>query len=330
MALNKMQYESIIKGYERTRDRNRHLASERHELIYNRIPGYKELSESVADISASLALAVINGEEGAMDKVRTSLRAITERKHKMLQDFGYPADYLEPIYDCTDCKDTGFLSDANSLKTKCHCFRNQEIELLYDQSNIREVIAAENFNSLSYQYYQGEDLDRFEKAVDICKNFVQNFVHDYHNLFFYGTVGTGKSFLSGCIANELLQKGNSVIYFSASRLFETLAHYSFDNNLKEALYDFYDDLYNCDLVIIDDLGTEMTNSFVSSQLFACLNERHLRKNATIISTNLSLEELRDRYSDRVFSRITSNYELCKLTGPDIRMLKKRSANSLNS
>ncbi len=330
MALNKMQYDSIIKGYERTRDRNRYLAEERRELVYKHIPDYRQLDESVANVSVSLARLVIDGEEDAMSKARASLQNISARKKKLLADFGYPEDYLEPIYDCPDCKDTGFLTDAEGLKSKCHCFRSQEIELLYDQSNIREMMATENFSSLSYSYYQGEDLDRFEKAVNICKNFVQNFVHDYHNLFFYGTVGTGKSFLSGCVAKELLQKGCSVIYFSASRLFETLAHYSFDSNLKEALYDFYDDLYNCDLVIIDDLGTEMTNSFVSSQLFACLNERHLRKNATIISTNLSLGELRDRYSDRVFSRITSNYELCKLTGPDIRMLKKRSANSLNS
>lgn len=325
MALNKMQYESIIKGYEQTRDRNRHLAEERRNIIYARVPGYQELDESVAGISASLTRLVIDGEENAMQKVHSSLHDISMRKKRLLTDAGYPEDYLEPIYDCPDCQDTGFFTDEEGLKKKCHCFRSQEITLLYDQSNIREIIGAENFSTLSYAFYRGEDLERFQKAVNICKDFIQNFKQDYHNLFFYGTVGTGKSFLSGCVANELLQKGYSVIYFSASRLFETLAHYSFNNNLKEALYDFYDDLYKCDLVIIDDLGTEMTNSFVASQLFSCLNERHLRKNATIISTNLSLEELRDRYSDRVFSRITSNYTLCKLTGPDIRMLKKRNA-----
>ncbi len=330
MALNKMQYESIIKGYERTRDRNRHLAEERRNLIYKNVPAYKELDESVASVSVSLTKLVIDEEENAMQKVRSSLQDISMRKKQLLLQAGYPADYLEPLYDCPNCQDTGFLPNTDGFKKKCHCFRNQEIALLYNQSNIREVIATENFSTLSYDFYHEEDLKRFQKAVNICKDFVQNFKQDYHNLFFYGTVGTGKSFLSGCIANELLQKGCSVIYFSASRLFETLAHYSFDNNMKEALYDFYNDLYNCDLVIVDDLGTEITNSFVSSQLFACLNERQLRKNATIISTNLSLEELRNRYSDRVFSRITSNYELCKLTGPDIRMLKKRSANSLNS
>lgn len=133
--------------------------------------------------------------------------------------------------------------------------------------------------------------------------------------------------MSGCIASELLQSGHSVIYFSASGLFDTLARYTFDARAKEALSGFYEDIYSCDLLIIDDLGTEMTNTFVASQLFSCLNERHLRKNSTIISTNLSLEELRDRYSDRVFSRITSHYDLCKLTGPDIRMCKKRMQNA---
>ena len=155
---------------------------------------------------------------------------------------------------------------------------------------------------------------------------MQNFKEDYHNLFFYGTVGTGKSFLSGCIAKELLETGNSVIYFSASGMFELLAMYSFDA-VKESLYGLYDDLYDCDLLIIDDLGTEITNNFVTSQLFSCLNQRHLRQKATLISTNISLEELRDRYSDRIFSRITSSFTLCKLTGPDIRILKRRMANT---
>jgi len=330
VALNKTQYDSIIKEYEQIRDRNRYIAEERRSRIYSLLPKYRELDESVATVSVSLAKLVIDGNEEALQNSRSALQDISFQKRELLLQAGYPLDYLDPVYTCSDCCDTGFITEENGLKQKCHCFRNREISLLYDQSNIQQILSAENFSTLSYSYYQGEDLERFQKATNICKHFVQNFEQDYHNLFFYGTVGTGKSFLSGCIANELLQKGYSVIYFSASGLFDTLARYTFDNGLKESLYDFYDDLYNCDLVIIDDLGTEMTNSFVSSQFFACLNERQLRRNATIISTNLSLEELRNRYSDRVFSRITSNYELCKLTGPDIRMLKKRSANSLNA
>ena len=325
MPLSNAQYESIIKEYEQIQNRNRYLLKERRAQIYHQLPEYQELESSVGNMSVSLAKLMLDGDEDALDKLRTSLKEIASRKKILLTNAGYPADYLEPIYDCPDCQDTCYITASSGLKEKCPCFHRREIALLYEQSNIQEMISRENFSTLSYEYYQGEDLDRFKKCVKICLNFVQNFKQDYHNLFFYGTVGTGKSFLSGCIAKELLQNGHSVIYFSSTGLFDTLARYSFDTKSKEALYNFYKDLYNCDLVIIDDLGTEVTNSFVTSQLFSLLNERHLGRRSTIISTNLSLEELRDRYSDRVFSRITSNYTICKLTGPDIRMYKKRAA-----
>lgn len=276
----------------------------------------------------------MDGEEEALQLLHEKLKDLGVQKGELLKKAGFPEDFLSPVYDCPDCQDTGYLpmkegesGDEYSSPKKCHCFRRQEITMLYEQSNIQSMIEKENFSTLSFDYYQGEDLKRFQEAVRISLDFVQNFKQDYQNLFFYGTVGTGKSFLSGCIARELLQQGLSVIYFSASGLFDTLARYSFDVKAKETLYNFCKDLYNSDLVIIDDLGTEITNSFVTSQLFACLNERVLGKKSTIISTNLSLEELKERYSDRIFSRITSNFTLCKLTGPDIRLYKKRRRNN---
>ena len=323
MALKEAQYQTIIKSYEHLRDRNRALEEERRKTVYEQIHSYEELDSDVATISASLARELLEGDESALSRLHTRLEEIAAKKKALLVSHGYPEDYLAPIYTCPDCRDTGYIDGEDGLRVKCHCFRNQEIALLYEQSNIRNLLATENFSTLSYRYYEGEDLALFEKAVDTCKSFVENFKNDYRNLFFYGTVGTGKSFLSGCVANELLKSGNTVLYFSAQNLFETLARYSFEEKSKEALYNFYDDLYNCDLVIIDDLGTELTNAFVTTQLFACLNERHLRKKATIISTNLSLEELHNRYSDRVFSRIVNQYKLCKLSGPDIRILRKR-------
>ena len=327
MSLTNAQYNSIMNDYEQTRDRNRHLTEQRRREVYTKLPEYGRLDESVGELSVAQAKLLLNGDDEALTRLRLSLKDISRRKKELLVSAGYPADYLEPVYTCPDCKDTGYIEGDNGLRKKCHCFHQQELDILYEQSHIRDMIASENFSSLSFEYYQGEDLAHFRKCVDVCHNFVQNFKQDYHNLFFYGTVGTGKSFLSGCIASELLQSGHSVIYFSASGLFDTLARYTFNAGAKEALSGFYEDIYSCDLLIIDDLGTEMTNTFVASQLFSCLNERHLRKNATIISTNLSLEELRDRYSDRVFSRITSHYDLCKLNGPDIRMCKKRMQNA---
>lgn len=327
MALSNSQYEVITKGYERTRDRNRSLTESRRARICQAIPEYLELTDAVSTLSAGSARRLLEGEDGVLSSLHQELAKIAARQRQLLSEHGFPADYLDPIYDCPDCRDTGYLTRDSGLKEKCHCFRQQEIAILYAQSNIQDMIERENFSTLSYEYYQGDDLRRFEAAVDISRRFIQNFREGYHNLFFYGTVGTGKSFLSGCIASELLHQGHSVIYFSASGLFDMLARYTFDGKSREAVRDLCEDLYGCDLLIVDDLGTEITNSFVTSQLFSCLNERRLRGRSTLISTNISLEELRDRYSDRIFSRITSSFTLCKLTGPDIRILKKRRSNA---
>lgn len=319
MALTKSQYEWIRRSYEEKQNRNHRLLLERREQLYSAIPEYRTLEEAMGSLSIERAHALIDGDTSKANALKAKFQILSDRKKSLLTGNGLDEDYLSPTYECPDCQDTGYIDGE-----KCHCFRQLEISILYEQSNIEEMIAKENFSTLSYEYYKGEDLTRFENAVNISKDFVSGFKNHYQNLFFYGTVGTGKSFLSGCIAGELLSNGHSVIYFSSNGLFENLARYSFDTKSKETLYNFYKDLYNCDLVIIDDLGTEVTNSFVTSQLFGLLNERHLRQKSTIISTNLSLEELRDRYSDRIFSRITSNYTICKLTGPDIRIYKRIS------
>ncbi len=322
MGLNKQQYDQIIRGYELTRDKNRYISAERRKKVYAKIPPYRILDESLGGIASKRVRLAIEGDESALSDLHEEINKISIKKKLLLSDGGFPADFLDPIYDCPDCHDTGYITDPDGLKTKCHCFRDREIEILYDQTNIREALAENNFDALSYDFQEGEDLVHFKKAVKVCREFVQNFEQDYHNILFYGTVGTGKSFLSGCIANEIILKGRSVLYFSAEKLFEDLAYYSFGHEHKDELYDFYSDLYNADLLIIDDLATEVSNAFVSTQLFSCINERHLRKKATIISTNLNLDELRDRYSDRVFSRISNNYKLCKLVGKDVRLIKR--------
>ena len=327
MALSNSQYESITREYERTRDKNRHILDARREEIYQKLDGYRELEESVGSLSSAAARLVLEGDDTAPAKLHDQLKELAAKRANLLTDAGFPADYLDPIYLCRACEDTGYILTPEGTRQKCQCFRQKELSVRYAQSNLQDLIRRENFSTLSYEYYQGEDLQHFKAAVELSKKFVENFNQVYRNLFFYGTVGTGKSFLSGCIANELLQAGASVIYFSASGLFERLALYAFDTKEKEALHAFYADLYGCDLLIIDDLGTEVTNNFVTSQLFSCLNERWLRCRPVIISTNLSLEELRDRYSDRIFSRITSGFSLCKLTGPDIRIYRKRQANA---
>ena len=321
MALTNSQYNTIMKTYEEKQLILRQELDAKITYINEHVPGYKNLSDQISSLAIKQAFLLLEEDTEDNTAFKNTMTNLRNEKRKLLTDAGFSADYLEPHYDCPDCKDTGYIG-----LEKCHCFKQQIINLLYRQSNIHEMLKETNFSNLSYEYYEGEDLIRFENAVNTCKDFIDCFNSDYHNLFFYGTVGTGKSFLSGCVAKELIDQGKSVIYFSSTGLFEKLSALSFDYNAKEDKAELYEDLYSCDLLIIDDLGTELTNNFSSSQFFSCLNERILRKKSFIISTNLSLQELRDRYSDRIFSRITSNFKLCKITGPDIRMYKKRLIN----
>ena len=159
--------------------------------------------------------------------------------------------------------------------------------------------------------------------MNIAKNFIRNFNSDYQNLVFYGNVGTGKTFLSCCIAKELMETGFSVIYSSADKLFKNLVDLRFQDD-KDAYFSFMDDIHQCDLLIIDDLGTEAISERVKADLFTCLNNRDMQKKATLISTNLTLDELSRRYSERIFSRVSSHFTFCKFEGRDIRILKKFS------
>lgn len=321
MALTNSQYDAIMREYEYRQTKNRRLLRERTEFIYKNVDGYRELAESIAAISVSQGRKLLEGDDYALEDLRASLRSLSSMKEQLLTGAGFPADYLAPVYDCPDCRDTGYIDGA-----KCHCFKQAVIDMLYEQSGIRDMLEKENFSTLSYDYYQGEDLERFLKTVNACRNFINSFDSDYQNLFFYGTVGTGKSFLSGCIAKELIESGHSVIYFSAAGLFETISRNMFDYKNKDDVLSFNGDLRDCDLLIIDDLGTEYHKAAAPSVLFSLLNQRHLNKKSTVISTNLSLEDLLNRYSDRVFSRITNQYSICKFTGPDIRTFKKRLQN----
>lgn len=318
MALTNAQYNSIMRSYEEKQTLSARDLSEHKAYVREHLPAYYEIESQETSLQLKKAACLMDGDKQQAGLLTEELALLRAKKASILSSAGLPADYLQIRYDCKYCKDTGYIDGQ-----KCNCFKMAAVSLLYEQSGIQELLKQDNFDNLSYDYYSGEDLEHFKNAVCTCQGFVKNFNSDYHNLFFYGTVGVGKSFLSGCVAKELIERGHVVIYFSAGKLFSELSQAAFDHNSKEAISALHHDLYTCDLLIIDDLGTELTNSFVASELFAILNERNLRKKATIISTNLSLMNLQERYGDRTFSRIAANYEMCKLSGQDIRMYKKR-------
>ena len=204
----------------------------------------------------------------------------------------------------------------------CHCFKQAKLDSTYQQSNAKLLLKEENFDNISHEYHTGEELTHFIEAEKASRNLVTNFEFEHGNILFKGTAGTGKSYLSNCIANALIQKGYSVIYFSAVSLFEKISSYKFGKD-KYSNDNPMQDIYTCDLLVIDDLGSELTNQFVCQELFTIVNERHLRNKSTVISTNLDYSEISQRYTERTFSRIYSYYDVYDLSGNDIRVYKKR-------
>ena len=313
-------------SYARIRHANQMEHQRRKEEIYDAVPEIRMIDEKIAHISISAAkYQLFHPDTDGRASLRSEIYELSMEKVNLLAVHHYPTDYLDDIYDCPDCQDTGYVGSE-----KCHCFQQHILDILYDQSNLRELIRTENFDNFRLDYYSdrpgtGSILSPRENMREIlarCRRFTDTFDSvPGDNLLISGNTGVGKTFLANCIAAEILKKGRSVIYMTAHQFFSELADYTFRRNQGNS--DTLSFLLHCDLLIIDDLGTELNNSFTSSRLFYCLNERMNMKRSTIISTNLSMAMLRDSYTDRVTSRIMSNYMVIPLYGGDIRILKRQ-------
>ena len=314
-----------MREYSRRQSEVQRALEERRKEAYTRVPRLLEIDQEVASLSARKARALLLGQPASIEELREEVAALANERISLLKANGFPADYLKPHYFCRECQDTGY-TDGHR---KCACFKKAEIELLYTQSNLTEILKKENFEHFSFDWYSDTIKNEAtgltarqtaQRAYDTAWNFVQDFDSRFQNLFFYGSTGVGKTFLSHCIAKELIQRSYFVLYFSSFDLFDLLAKNTFKKDT--AASDMAEYIANCDLLIIDDLGTELVNSFVASQLFFCVNERIINHKSTIISTNLTMENFLETYSERIFSRISSNYTMLKLIGNDIRIQKK--------
>ena len=324
MALSNSQYDEIFRSYDAKQLKAQHDLEARTKDAYARSPRLREIDAEIASASVSSARRLLDGDESALSNLKKHLKDLRNEKQLLLKELHLPANYFEPVYECPDCRDTGYIDGK-----PCHCFTQQAINLIYAQSNIQDILAKENFSTLSFDYYPDDtvnpatgltSLATAKAAVERCHRFIDEFDLVFSNLLFYGDTGVGKTFLSNCIAKELLDSGHSVIYFTAFQLFDILSKGVFEKDADAIAA--HQNIFDCDLLIIDDLGTELANSFTNSQLFLCINERILRKKSTIISTNLNISQIMDIYSERVLSRLMGHYDILKLFGDDIR-LKKR-------
>ena len=319
MPLTQMQYDEIMRDYERRREVSRHNAQEARQTVIRKIPEYQEIENRITDIAMECAGKALEGDTSAVAQMKRGIDELTARQKTLLRENGFADDFLEEKHECPDCKDTGYIDGT----TKCRCLKQAILRYRYRQSNIEEVLQRENFDTLTYDYYTDSETEKMREIIGRCRKFADEFGGRYENILLYGNVGVGKTFLTNCIAKEILDKGYSVIYFTSMRLFDTLSRELFQYG-ENGSWDIQKDIFTCDLLIIDDLGTENVNSFVASRLFDILNERDLRRKSTVISTNLSFEELGGRYTERNFSRIFGNYIILHPDVQDIRIRKRRS------
>ncbi|QNM04340.1 ATP-binding protein [Qiania dongpingensis] len=328
MALNNSQYDALMRVYQKKQLDSKRRQDERIDEVYRALPQMEEFDREISAISVEQARRLLDGEEGALERLRFKLKELRESKETLLAMGGFAPDYMEPVYTCSECRDTGYVGGR-----KCKCLKQAEIALLYGQSNLERVLQAENFDCLSFEYYDKTLIVNEEKGisqheymravVEECRNYAAGFHERGGNLLFTGPAGTGKTFLTNCIAKALLDRAEAVLYLTSSDLFQLISDKRFDHGGEER-EEKYKGILECSLLIIDDLGTELTNSFTNSELFYCINTRQLRGRATIISTNLTMNELRDIYSERIFSRIISSYRVIPLFGADIRIKKRLS------
>lgn len=301
------------------------LQESRLQEIYEKLPRVREIDKQ---LSGSMVLAVRaafeKGEDGAeaLAQVRqTNLALQAERKDLIAESF--PLDYLDDSPICPLCGGTGYIGSTmcRCLADLCRQEQKKEIALL--------SCGAHRFTDFCLEYYSSEKAPAYGASpraimthtLDVCKKYAENFSKDSGNLLFNGGTGLGKTLLSACIACEVAEKGYSVSYESASRLFAKLEKNRFHPDEESAAA--VAKLENCDLLIIDDLGTELPGQFVVASLYSLVNDRLLAGKATVISTNLNISEIRERYSPQIASRLQGQFQLLPFVGQDIRILKNR-------
>lgn len=325
--MNEIKVKRILKKYEERRDENELLLEKRKKQVYNRFPQIKGIDDEISLIGLKLAKSVLtnpNDRESIVHKSREEIEALRARRCKVLADNSIPDNYLEMKYHCNMCKDKAFLPNGE----KCNCFKQEIINEAYKMSNIENVLNKENFSNFNLEIFSTEKSkergvsprENIFEILTYCEDYVHNFNPiQSNNILFYGSTGLGKTYMCNCIAKDLLDKGYLVIYQTSFRILEILEDYKFRRDSEGKISEEnYKNLFDCDLLIIDDLGTELTNTFTSSELFNIVNTRLTAGKSIIISTNLTPSQIGETYTQRTLSRILDQFKIFDFFGSDLR------------
>lgn len=312
----------IMKIYQDIRDNEDRKQKDRRNEISKKYPEIIKIEDQISKLSLNMAMDILRSKNknDLIESYKDKMTDLKMKKCELLVSKGYSADYLNHHYRCGKCKDTGFIGTK-----KCSCYKDKLIHLYYKNSELENIISDKNFDTFDINLFSTHKNENekysprknMENNLDyIMKSYIPDFNNISTNLLFYGNPGSGKTFLSYCIAETLLSSGYLVVYKTSEELIDNLRQIRFnnDNNLEELLLD-------CDLLIIDDLGSEHLNEFSVSELFSLINKKILTNKKMLISTNLTLPEIAKSYSERISSRLIGDFKLCKFYSDDIRIKK---------
>ncbi|MBR3673607.1 MAG: ATP-binding protein [Clostridia bacterium] len=322
---------NLLKKYEQKRLFAEKDLEVRKSKLYFENPRLQDIDDELTRVGISTAKALImSNSKELLDELNNKVDTLKAEKAQIIKTLNLPDDYLLPNYSCKLCNDTGYVTN-NISTVMCNCLKQEIYNIKYNKSNIANL-ETQNFDNFSLEKYSDKvDKEKYNSDIsprenitlikNVCMNFINNFDDpNEKNLLFTGNTGLGKTFLSSCIAREMIDRDKTVLYQTAPIMLDTIIDYKFNKNNSSD--ETYKNLLDVDLLIIDDLGTESLNNIKFTELFNIINTRLLNQNnkclKTIISTNLSLPILNKTYGERITSRLIGNYNICRFFGDDIR------------
>lgn len=321
MSYNKQNYIRISEEY-RSKYRAAEIkADERRNEIHMLVPEIAKIDMQLSNLSSTIMAAVMRGKGNiaeAVESIRKSNTEMLQKRRTLLINAGYPADYTEPHYECAKCGDTGFIDN-----TMCDCMKEALVLAGYESAGIASLIGKCNFDNFSLDYYRTspEHYERMKTVYEKIYSYADGFNMRSGNLLLVGGTGLGKTHLSVAVAKKAVEKGYDVVYSPATSMLADFEYQRFGNSTSGVESADTSKYFNCELLIIDDLGTEVNNQFTTNCLYNIINVRLNSGLPTVISTNLVSSDLRSRYWDRITSRIFGEYNIMAFLGKDVRMQK---------
>lgn len=334
-----MVLKNILREYEVKRNTAIQQAETRKRELLEVNPRLSEIERELANISIKTAKTILQSENPEHKKLLADLKKqsteLIKEKNRFIKELSKDSNFLKPRFECKQCKDTGYV-EKDGYSQMCNCLKQRIFNTYYNKSNIGNL-QKENFSKFNINIFSPErNLEAYKSKlsprenIEIIKERAVNFIENFNdpeekNLLFTGNTGLGKTFMTNCIANEFLSQGKTVLYQTAPVMFDEIIDAKFGK--ENSKFDLMKNILTCDLLIIDDLGTERTNELYITELFTIINTRLLNQNnkitKTIISTNLRPDEIEKIYTTRIASRLAGHYRILRFFGEDLRFKRKK-------